>query len=102
MNPVSGINPSEVHFFTFCLSAYLAGTNGFDKWSLGSRSKDAAYTNVQRLQFLVATLHSNQQPQTLEAGSNVEWVTDGRVSDKREREFCGKLLRPERMWKTHP
>lgn len=98
LDPVNGVNPSEFHFFTFCLSSNLAKQAQRSHWALGSREKDMKYQNTKSLEFFVATLNEGELPPATTKDSNpIFWAISSMKADN-QFESCSRMIRSEHMW----
>ena len=97
LDPVGGVNPSEFHFFTYCLASKLAKQHGYTHWALGALDKNLKYQMTTELELYVAVLNEKDSPPMTVGGNTIQWLDKPVASDSLY-SFCSKLLRPQFMW----
>lgn len=98
LDPVNGVNPSEFHFFTFCVASKLTKQAQRSHWALGSFEKNAKYQNTKSIELFVAVLNEGEQPPSLERDSKqVFWVMPSEKADSLY-QACSRMLRSQYMW----
>jgi len=98
LDPVNGVNPSEFHFFTFCVASNLAKQAQRSHWALGSLEKNTKYQNTKSLELFVATLNEGEAPPSMTRDSRpIFWVMSSVKADSHF-ESCSRMIRSEHMW----
>jgi hypothetical protein len=98
LDPVNGVNPTEFHFFTFCVASRLAKQAQRSHWALGSLEKDVKYRNTKSIQLFVAVLNERELPPSLMRDSRqVIWAMPSERADSLYQP-CSRILRSQYMW----
>lgn len=100
VDPQRGVNPSEMHIFTYCVASKLAKQEKRSHWALGSYEKDKGmkYKNTTALTFIVAVLEKDQKAPQLTINSQpIAWHVDAQDADKYF-ETCSRIIKKQYMW----
>lgn len=97
LDPVGGVNPSDFHYFTYCLASRLARQHGYTHWALGALDENLKYQMTTALELYVAVLNEKDSLPTTAGGRTIEWLDKPDASDSLY-SSCSKLLRPQFMW----
>ena len=100
VDPQRGVDPSEMHIFTFCVASKLAKQANRSHWTVGSYEKDKGmkYKNTTALTLIVAVLEKSQPAPPLTINSQpVAWHVDSQDADKYF-ETCSRIIKKEYMW----
>ena len=93
LDPQSGLNPTEFHFFAYCLSATLAAQTGHPAWAIGSKHKNLKYKNVKELELFTVVLDEKQDPTTASTTKDISWMPP--VPVEKSKDMCNKMLKQE-------
>jgi hypothetical protein len=100
VDPQKGVNPSEMHIFTFCVASKLAKQAQRSHWALGSyeKDKDMKYKNTRALTFIVAALEKDEMAPSLVVNSQpIAWNIGPQEADKYF-ETCSRIIQKKYMW----
>lgn len=97
LDPVGGVNPTEFHWFNYCLAGKIAAQRGFTHWSLGTLDKNLKYKNTTAVELFVAISNENETLPSAPAQKEIEWLGSPQANEELY-SFCTKLIRPEFMW----
>lgn len=100
VDPQKGVNPIEMHFFTYCVASKLAKQSQLSDWALGSfeKDKDLKYKDTKSLTFIVAALRKDEKAPSLGVKSNpVYWHINSENADLFF-DTCSRLIKKEFMW----
>lgn len=97
LDPVRGVNPTEVHIFTYCLASHLTKQNKFSHWSLGAVDKNIKFQNTTEIELYVATVAEKDTLPSKANGATIQWLLAPTSSDSFY-DTCSKILRPKYMW----
>lgn len=100
VDPQKGVNPSEMHIFTFCVASKLAKQAQMSHWALGSyeKDKDMKYKNTRALTFVVTALEKDEiEPSMVVNSQPISWNISSQDADKYF-ETCSRIIQKKYMW----
>ena len=100
LDPQKGVDPSEMHIFTFCVASKLAKQGRKSHWTVGAyeKDKDMKYKNTRDLTFVVAALEKDEMAPSLVVNSQpIAWKVDPQDADKYF-QACSRLIQEKYMW----
>ncbi|MDD5389167.1 MAG: hypothetical protein PHD37_07465 [Gallionellaceae bacterium] len=102
VKPMVGIDPTAVHFVTFCIAGHTSKKHGFNAWALGEPKslggKNPA-TGASEAEFIFAIGNEGESPSLVAESDSINWDNNSfNPMTPQFNEYCRSILRAEYMW----
>jgi len=90
IDPLSGMDPSALHFFSICVYNYVSAENGQPAWIFGRKKEE----NTKRTINIILMVGSYESLKTIKKDNSYEWLNEPTVYSKLTKN-CKRILKNE-------